>query len=176
MAVLADTEPFAAKVKALRCFKGIDTAAAMGLATELISPERFLSGREVMSYAGLSIVEYSSGESQRRSGITKSGNAHLRRVLVRASQHARKPVTRESKALQVRRKAAPAWAAELGRRAERRLHEKHRGLVNRGKPENVAVTAVARELAGWIWACMMHDIQASAAGPTGVSADGVSLT
>jgi transposase len=172
---LAKTEQFAVKVSALKCFKGIDTATAMGIVTELVSPARFKSARHVMSYAGLSICEDSSGERTRRTTITKSGNHHLRRLLIRAAGHASKAVTKESKGMKARRAEAPSWAAELGRRAERRLHEKSRHLSAAGKHANVVTTAVARELAGWIWASLMHDVVTGAAPAIAVDTDGVPL-
>jgi transposase len=174
--VLADTKPFAEKVRALRCFRGIETATAMGIATELLVPVRFRSAREVMAYAGLGICESSSGESRWQGGITKTGNAHLRRHLVRAARHAAKGALRESKGLAARRKDAPDWAIDLGRRAQRRLHEKHARMQGNRKHPNVIAAAVARELAGWTWAALVRSSQLASTPSIEVDADGVPAT
>ena len=83
--------PLAPRVARLRCFRGIDDLTALTIAVELGDATRFPAARQVMGFTGLVPSEYSSGATQKRGGITKTGNAHLRRVLVEAAWHYRSP-------------------------------------------------------------------------------------
>jgi len=114
---------------------------------------RFESPRQLMAYAGIVPSEHSTGGpgNARRGGITKTGNAHLRRVLVEAAWTYRH---RPALGRRVRQRQAeqPARVVETAWKAQHRLHSRFVRLASRGKPGQVAVTAVARELLGFMWA------------------------
>mgnify|MGYP002632415661 CR=1 FL=1 len=152
--------PYAEPVGWLRCFRGIDTVTAMTIVTELYSFERFSSPRQLMSYLGLVPSEHSSGESEHKGGITKTGNRRVRRVLSQAAWHQAK-FPGVSAALKMRRKGQPQWAIDLADRAMHRLYSRYKRLVYKGKVPTVAATAVARELAGFIWATLYLKDQAA---------------
>ncbi|NIW37837.1 MAG: IS110 family transposase [Gemmatimonadetes bacterium] len=146
-------EIWAERVGWLRCFRGIDTLTAITILAELHDFRRFRSPRQLMAYLGLVPSEHSSGEAVRRGGITKAGNAHARRVLGEAAWHYRhRPAVGVS--LRKRRKGQPAEIIALADRAQRRLHRRYWRLVMKGKPTPKAITAVARELAGFLWAAL----------------------
>ena len=140
----------------LRCFRGIDTICAMTLLGELHGIERFGSPRQLMAFLGLVPGEHSSGESARRGGITKTGNTRARRALVEAAWHYRhRP--RVGTALRHRRAGQPASVIALADRANRRLSARYQKLaVTLGKPSPKVVTAIARELAGFLWAALVR--------------------
>jgi hypothetical protein len=95
--------------------------------------------------------EYSSGERTRRGGITKTGNAHLRRVIVEAAWSQRyKPLI--SRAARKRQEGLSAEVQEIATKARQRLHSRYVRLLGRGKSKQQVVTAVAREMLGFIWA------------------------
>lgn len=153
IAAIADSEPYREPVGWLRCFRGIDTLTAMVILTELHDVRRFVDPRQLMAYLGLVPSEHSSGESTQRGGITKAGNAHLRRVLIEAAWHYRHP-PRVGVTLRRRREGQPAGIIVLADRAMQRLHWRHWRLLSLGKPPQKAVTAVARELVGFLWATL----------------------
>jgi transposase len=153
LAALSGQEPYREPVGWLRCFRGIDTVTAMTIVTELHGFERFRTARELMSYLGLVPSEHSSGGKQRRGPITKAGNSHLRRVLIEAAWHYRHRPG-ENAALRKRRDGQPAWAIAIADRAQARLHKRFWRLLGRGKAHNKTVTAVARELVGFLWATL----------------------
>ncbi len=149
----ARQEPWAEVVRSLRAFRGIDTVTALSLVAELHGFARFDSPRRLMAYLGLVPSEHSSGGQRRQGGITKTGNSHVRRLLVESAWHYRnKPHT--SYHLCTRQKDAPAWVVTIAERAQHRLHQRYWRLVNRGKPTPKAAAAVARELVGFIWSVM----------------------
>jgi len=146
-------EPLAARVARLRCFRGIDDLSALTIAAELGDPARFAAARQVMAFTGLVPSEYSSGASHRRGGITKTGNAHLRRILVEAAWHYRhRPAIGTS--LRGRQATAPLHARRCAWMAQHRLHARYRRLVARGKSPQLAATAVARELSAFVWSAL----------------------
>ena len=150
---LLTLEPLRARVECLRCFRGIDDLTALTIAAELGDARRFPSAPRVMAFTGLVPSEYSSGTSRARGHITKTGNAHLRRVLVESAWHYRHhPFIGE--ALRRRQQDAPAAVIEHAWRAQRRLHRRYRRLAARGKPKPHIVTAIARELSGFLWAAL----------------------
>lgn len=151
---LSETPALKPVASALQCFKGIAELTAVRIATEVPSPERFPTARHFMGYIGLGCSENSSGQTVSRGGITKTGNGRLRWNFVEAAQHADAPVGRENKRTAKMRREQPEWVRELARKAERRLHDRFYTLRRANKPYNVAVTAVARELAGFTWAVM----------------------
>jgi transposase len=150
---LLTLEPLRPRVARLRCFRGIDDLTALTIAAELGDARRFPTAPSTMAFVGLVPSEHSSGTKQARGAITKTGNAHLRRVLVEAAWHYRHhPFVGD--ALRQRQRGAPAaviahaWAAQL------RLHRRYQRFAARGKPKQHIVTAVARELTGFVWAAL----------------------
>ena len=151
----AASEPWAPVVGRLTCLRGVSTLTAFGLATEIGDWQRF-DGRALGAYLGLTPSESSSGERRRQGAITKTGNAHARRLLVEAAwHHRRRPGP--SRELARRREGQPALVRERAVAAEWRLHRRWRSFDARGKRSTVAAVAVARELAGWCWSLAMMD-------------------
>jgi transposase len=150
---ISQTTPYREPVGWLRCFRGIDTITAMTIVAELHEPQRFQSPRDLMAYLGLVPSEHSSGERRRRGTITKAGNGHIRRVLVEAAWHYRHRPGVGIK-LRQRRRGQPARVIAIADRAQQRLCRRFRRLTERGKPPNKVVVAIARELAGFLWAVM----------------------
>ena len=146
----AQSADYREAVGVLRCFRGVDTVTAMTVLAELGDITRFGSARQLMSYLGLTPSEHSSGGRTQRGRITKTGNAHVRRVLVESAWHHRHP-PRVGRDLRKRREDQPGWAVALADRAQLRLYRRYRLLTARGKPTVVANIAVARELVGHIW-------------------------
>ncbi len=142
----------ASAVGRLRTLRGVDTVTAMTLVSELVDFSRFTTAHELMSFAGLVPSEYSSGGKEFRGRITKTGNAHVRRVLVEAAWHYRHPPTGAGIALRKRREGQPPPVLEIARRAELRLCRKYRKMTSKGKNSRLTVVSVARELAGFVWA------------------------
>ena len=150
---LVTLEPLHTRVRTLRCFRGMDDLTALTIAAELGDPRRFPSPRGLMAYVGLIPSEHSSGTKHARGAITKTGNAHLRRVLVEAAWHYRHhPFI--GKHLRRRHVDAPDQAKQHAWRAQQRLYRRYRSLAARGKPKQHVVTAVARELTGFVWASL----------------------
>jgi transposase len=142
---------FAAVVDALQALRGLDAIAAITLVTELGDLTRFSSARELMAFLGLVPSEHSTGSRRRLGAITKCGNAHARRTLIEAAWAYRHPARVGRRLLQRSEKLPPsirsiAWKAQL------RLAARYRRLAARGKPHQVVVTAIARELTGFLWA------------------------
>lgn len=153
---ISHQEPYATAVGYLRCFRGIDTVTAMTVVAELHGFMRFESPRGLMAYLGLVPSEHSSGETRRQGSITKTGNGHVRRVLIEASWHYRHaPAT--GRTLQARRKDQPGWVVATADKAQQRLNRRYWRLVSRGKPTNKATVAVARELVGFLWAVLYKE-------------------
>lgn len=151
LALLATESPHAPLIAALQAFRGIGLTTAIILVAELGDLRRFPSPRDLMGYTGLVASEASSAGRHHRGGITKTGNAYVRHVLVEAAwQYRRAPgVWGDLKKRQV--SLAPAVVA-MSWKAQQRLHRRFRRLTHRGKLPHVAVVAIARELAGFIWA------------------------
>lgn len=149
---LSQQPAYAEAVAALRCFRGIDTITAMGLVTELHDFMRFNSARGLMAFLGLVPSEHSSGESERRGGITKAGNRHARRLLIEAAWHYRHRPNAAN--LKHRRQGQPPHVVALADKAMLRLHRRFNRMLEKGKPRPKIVVAVARELAGFVWAAL----------------------
>jgi transposase len=146
-------EPLRERVVRLRCFRGMDDLTALTIAAEIGDPRRFARARQFMGFTGLVPSEHSSGTGRHQGGITKTGNAHLRRVLVEAAWHYRhRPAL--GHALRLRQRGAPAAAIRQAWVAQHRWHQRYRRLLGRGKRSPAVVTAVARELAGFTWAAL----------------------
>lgn len=143
---------YAKVVGALRCFRGIDTLTAMCLVAELHDFMRFDSARGLMAYLGLVPSEHSSGGKEHRGEITKTGNRHVRRLLIEASWHYRhRPSTLS---LTKRRQGQPPRVVAIADKAMQRLHRRFTRMLERGKPRPKVVVAIARELTGFVWAAM----------------------
>ncbi len=139
------------RVSYLTAFRGIQVLTAMTIIAEAIDLRRFTSARALMDAVGVVPSEDSTGGREKRGGITKTGNAHLRRVVIESSWHYRHtPVA--GQALKKRRTGLPSAVLEIVRKADRRLNKRYWHLVNKGKNTRTAVVAVARELLGFIWA------------------------
>jgi transposase len=150
---LLTLEPLQHRVHRLRCFRGIDDLTALTIAAELGDPRRFATAPSTMAFVGLVPSEHSSGTKRVHGGITKTGNAHLRRVLVESAWHYRHhPFV--SATLRARQRGAPADVIACAWTAQQRLHRRYRRLAARGKPQQHIVTAVARELTGFVWAAL----------------------
>jgi transposase len=151
----AESEEYRGAVKCIRCFKGIDTLGAITILAEAQDLTRFGGAREFMSYTGLVGSEYSSGKRVIRGGITKTGNAHIRRVLVE-SAWAYRYRNVSSPELLARRKGCPAAVVKIARKAQDRLTGKFWRMTGKSKKQQVIVVAIARELAGFVWSMSRH--------------------
>ena len=150
---LLTLEPLRARVERLRCFRGINDLTALTIAAEWGDPRRFATAPRTMAFVGLVPSEHSSGTKQARGRITKTGNAHLRRVLVEAAWHYRhRPFVGAT--LLARQRGAPATVVAQAWTAQHRLHHRYHRLAARGKPSQHIITAVARELTGFVWAAL----------------------
>jgi transposase len=150
---LLDLEPLRARVERLRCFRGISDLTALTIAAELGDPRRFPTAPSTMAYVGLVPSEHSSGAKRAHGAITKTGNAHLRRVLVEAAWHYRhRPFV--GAALRRRQLGAPPTVIAQAWTAQQRLHRRYHRFAARGKPNQLTITAVARELTGFVWATL----------------------
>jgi transposase len=143
-------KPTAALVAALQALRGVAKLLAVSLVSELGSLSRFRTPRQLMSYAGVVSREHSSGGKIRRGAITKSGNAHLRRMIVEAAWHYRhRPGLRH--ALGKRQAGLSEEVRAIAWKAQLRLTRRYWQLAER-KPKPQVIVAVARELLGFIWA------------------------
>ncbi len=157
---IARAPRYAGQVAALRCFRGIDTITAITFLAELHDFRRFRSPSQLMAYLGLVPSEYSSGPQQRRGPITRTGNRHIRRLLIEAAWHYRhKP--RVGIRLAERRHGQPADIIALADRAQLRLCRRYRRMERRGKHPTKIVVAVARELVGYLWAALTPPVSAA---------------
>jgi transposase len=150
---LLDLEPLRPRVERLRCFRGIDELTALTIAAELGDARRFATAPRLMAYVGLVPSEHSSGGTRAQGAITKTGNAHLRRVLVESAWHYRHhPFV--SATLRARQRGAPADVIARAWTAQHRLHRRYARFAARGKRKQHIITAVARELTGFVWAAL----------------------
>jgi transposase len=138
-------------VVAMQAMRGIDLIAAVGVLAEIGDLSRFQNPRELMGYLGLVPSEDSTGDRVKRAGITKAGNGRARRILVEAAWSYRYP-PRVSRDKQPKVEAAPRHVREIAWKAQTRLCGRFRSLERKGKRRTVIVTAIARELSGFIWA------------------------
>jgi transposase len=138
-------------VEALMAMRGIDMVTATAVMAELGDLSRFRTPRELMAYLGLVPSEHSTGDKVQRGSITKAGNSRARKLLIESAWAYRHP-PRVGQAKQAKVAAAPLAAREIAWKAQNRLYARYRALTRRGKLKTVVVTAMARELAGFIWA------------------------
>ncbi len=143
--------PMRAVIAALQALRGIAHVSAVSLVAELGSLTRFPKARHLMGYSGAVSREHSSGARIRRGAITKTGNAHLRRIVIEAAwAYRHRPAIGAT--LRKRQAGLSAPVKAIAWRAQHRLHSRYRRLVARGKTTPQTVTAIGRELLGFIWA------------------------
>jgi transposase len=143
-------------VHALRSLRGLDLIAAATLVAELGDVTRFEKPSQLMAYLGLVPSESSSGRTRRQGGITKAGNGAVRRILIEAAWSYRYPA-RISRALLRRQEELAKPIRDIAWKAQERLCRRHRQLMRAGKLPSIATVAVARELAGFVWA-IAHEV------------------
>ena len=138
-------------VTALMAMRGMDVISAATFLAEIGDLSRFQTPSELMGYLGLTPSEDSTGDKIKRGPITKAGNRRARRMLVECAWSYQHP-PRVGRDKQAKVAAAPRAVREIAWKAQCRLNKRYRALIRRGKLKTVAITAVARELAGFIWA------------------------
>lgn len=148
----ATSGPFATLIQALQCLHGVGPITAVTLVAELGDLTRFRRPRALMGYSGLTPSEASSGGRVQRGAITKCGNGHVRFVVIESAWHARGGDRPPSRALLRRRADQPEAVVQIAETAQRRLGQRFGQLLKRGKRPQQAVTAVGRELLGFVWA------------------------
>jgi transposase len=140
-----------AVIEALQALRGVAHISAVTVVAELGELSRFARARQLMGYGGIVASENSSGERARRGNITKTGNAHLRRVVIEAAwAYRHRPAVGGS--LRKRQENVSEEVKEIAWKAQQRLHVRYRKLLAKGKNKGIVVTAVGRELLGFIWA------------------------
>jgi transposase len=138
-------------VEALQALRGVQFTRALTMVAEIGDLTRFESPRELMKFLGLIPSEYTSVERRRQGSMTKAGNTHARRALVEGAWAYRYPA-KVSRHLQLRLETQPKVIQDISWKAQVRLCKRYRRLVARGKHANVVTVAMARELAGFMWA------------------------
>ena len=138
-------------VRALQALRGMALVAAATLVAELGDITRFANPRQLMAYLGLVPSEHSSGATRRQGAITKAGNGAARRMLIEAAWSYRFPA-RISRELLLRQEGLAKPIRDTAWKAQERLCRRYRKLARAGKPANVVTAAIARELAGFVWA------------------------
>jgi transposase len=138
-------------VECLQGLRGIAFLSAVAIAAEVGDLRRFSTAGRFMSYVGLVPAEYSSGQKEKRGSITRCGNVIVRRLLVEAAWHYRHRPS-SSRDIKLRNEKLPKSVRDISWKAQERLHRKYMKLLMNGKQKNKVCVAVARELAGFIWA------------------------
>jgi transposase len=142
-------------IGALQALRGLAKLTATTIAVEIGSFTRFANAKKLMAYVGSTPSEYSTGGSRRQGAITKTGNAHVRRVLFEVAwAYRHRPGL--GPALKQRQQGAPLEIVEMAWKAQHRLHRRYTALTARGKPHCKVVTAIGRELLGFVWAIATH--------------------
>ena len=142
-------------VEALQALRGVSLVTAVITVAEIGDLTRFTNPRQLMAYLGLVPSEHSSGSRRRLGAITKAGNSHLRRVLVESAWAYRLPA-RVTRIIRLRQEQLPKPVCEIAWRAQLRLCARYRRLTLKGKTKQVVVTAIARELAAFMWAIALE--------------------
>ena len=145
-------------VQNLSALRGLDTIASAGLAAAIGDPSRFVSAPNLMAYLGLVPSEHSTGPKRRIGAITKAGDVHARSLLIEAAHSYRFPA-RVARHKLTAVDAVPDAVREIAWKAQTRLCQRYRHMMAKGKLKQVVVTAIARELAGFVWsiACITTD-------------------
>lgn len=144
-----------AVVDALQALRGIARLSAATIVAEVGTLSRFATARQLMGYSGAVAREDSSGPRTRRGAITKTGNAHLRRIVIEAAWAYRHPPV-VGPTLRKRQAGASVAVKEIAWKAQHRLYRRYRTLTGKGKCPQQVVTAIGRELLGFIWAIGVH--------------------
>lgn len=156
---IASEARYQENAKKLGCFLGIRTHTALSLIVETGDFKRFAKGNTYAAFPGLAPGEHSSSENVNRLGISKAGNTHLRCLLIEAAKGICKgAIGHKSKELRARQSGQPAEVIAYADQANTRLRSKYYKMIRHEKKKNVAVTAVARELACFIWGMMTGNI------------------
>ena len=152
-------------VRNLSALRGLDLIGGAGVAAALGDPSRFATAPHFMAYLGLVPSEQSSGPKRRLGGITKAGDVHARTLLVEAA-HAYRFPARVARTKLATLDAVPEAVRAIAWKAQVRLCRRYRAMMAAGKPKQVVVTAIARELAGFVWAiaCLTSDPPGDQAG------------
>jgi transposase len=154
-----------AVIEALQALRGIALVSAVTLVAEVGELSRFARAPQLMGYSGMGVREDSSGPRTRRGGITKTGNAHVRRIVMEAAwAYRHRPYV--GAAMRKRQARLSEEVKAIGWKAQHRLHGRYRTLLGRGKCQQHVMTAVGRELLGFIWAIGMRVEQAGRPSPT----------
>lgn len=151
----AATWRFAPVVQALMTLRGFEFVAAVTVVSEVGDLSRFAHPKQLMSFLGLVPSEYSTGESRVLGRIAKTGNGHVRRILIESAWSYRFPA-RLSHVLVVRQQGQPAVVRDIAWRAQLRLCGRYRRLQARGLHQNKICIAIARELAAFVWDIARH--------------------
>ena len=138
-------------LSALRTLRGIDTFSALVILAELGDLRRFPTAPQLMAAIGLVPSEYSTGDKTSRYSITKTGNAHVRHIVIEAAWHYQRRMTSGRK-ISARRKDQPQALVQIAQKCDLRLNRKFSRMTSRGKLSVIAAVAVGRELVGFIWA------------------------
>ena len=154
---LVEETVLAPLVKALQAFRGVSVVSAVTIAAEVGDLRRFATAGQFMSYVGLVPSEDSTGKRRRQGPITRCGNGHLRRILVEAAGHYRH-LPLMSKELRRRNQGIATGVRRIAWEAQKRLNQRLYHLIHAGKNSQKAVIAVARELAGFVWAVGQEDV------------------
>jgi transposase len=140
-----------AVIDGLQALRGVGKLSATTLAVEIGSFSRFESAKQLMAYCGVVPSEHSSGNTRRQGAITKTGNAHVRRVLFESAWGCRHRPNLSAR-LKERQRGLSATTNEIALKAQHRLHRRYIALSARGKPSPKVLGAIGRELLGFIWA------------------------
>jgi transposase len=147
----ASTWRMAPIVKALQALRGVSLIVAATTLAELGDLTRFDRPQQLMAFLGLVPSQYSSGPRIRLGAITKTGNSHARRMIVETAWAYHFPA-KVARHLRIRQEGLPASVCQIAWKAQLRLCKRYQRLTARGKPKQVIVTAIARELMGFMWA------------------------
>jgi transposase len=153
---MAANSEYAPLVRRLGCLRGVAVLTAFGLAVEIGDWHRF-TGASIGAYVGLVPTESSSGQQRSQGSITKTGNAHARRLLVEAAWHHRRRYDTPGATMRARWEMASPAAKARGHAGNHRLHRRWLALLDRRKKPVIANVAIARELAGWCWSLAVLD-------------------
>ncbi len=157
VADVASTWSMAPVVEAYQALRGVAFLTAVTFVAEIGDVRRFENPRQLMAYLGLVPCESSTGERVRRGSITKAGNSRVRRVLIEGAWTYRFPA-RTSRLLQERQEGLPKTVRAIAWKAQVRLCARYRRLVMAGKRQTVVATAIAREMAAFLWA-IGHEVE-----------------
>ena len=159
---ISTKEIYVEKVNKLKCFIGIRAHTALSLIVETSDFSRFSKGNVYAAYLGLIPGDDSSGEDSNKLGITKAGNRHLRKLLIESAQcFARGQTGHISVKLKQRQALCSSDIVAYANKANERLRRRYYKMIGKGKKYNIVKTAIARELACFIWGMMTDNIQLS---------------